>query len=205
MTAGKRLSARKYADHRKAAGLHGQSPQAVLAAIRAGRLEGAVERNDRGHWSIDPVAADRLWSERTVTTKQRGERNRGGRPPREPAGAGPLFGEPDEPEGRSDRLAESKGETLSMRKAQEVRATYQAALTQLDYQERSGALVRAAAVQSEQFTIARQVREAVLQVPDRIAAQLAAEGDELQVRNLLNEELTAALRQLSRELARGSG
>ena len=58
-------------------------------------------------------------------------------------------------------------------------------------------LVSAAEVESDAFKIARTVRDRILQVPDRIAATLAAEMDSQAVRRILEDELRIALKALT--------
>lgn len=59
-------------------------------------------------------------------------------------------------------------------KAKAVRETYQAKLAQLEYEEKSGKLISTDKVRIAQFTQGQIIRDAILNIPDRIAAQLAA-------------------------------
>jgi phage terminase Nu1 subunit (DNA packaging protein) len=56
-----------------------------------------------------------------------------------------------------------------------------------------GELVEAAAVERDEFTIARTVRDAILGVPDRVAAAIAAATKTDEVHQILSEELRSAL------------
>ena len=202
----KGLNLRQYAEHRAAQGLHGQSHAAVLAAIKAGRIQKGAKRVGK-RWSIDPAIADREWHEHSAPNMQRGEHGRGGRPRKSPAGPGPLFGENEEElsETRTEAATGTGGNTVTMRKAQEVQALYRARLTQLEYEQRSGRLVQASEVRVRQFSVARSVRDSILQVPDRIAAQVAALEDELQIRQVIEEELKIALKEVVEVLTHGTG
>lgn len=59
-------------------------------------------------------------------------------------------------------------------KAKAVRETFQAKLAQLEYEEKSGKLISTDKVRIAQFTQGQIIRDAILNIPDRIAAQLAA-------------------------------
>ncbi len=75
---------------------------------------------------------------------------------------------------------------------------------EMDLAKERGELGRLADMRREATTIARQVRDALTNIPDRLAAVLAAERDEAQVHYLLLKELTAALDELHRKLGGGS-
>jgi hypothetical protein len=195
-----KLSLRKYGEHRAENGLHGTSHAAVLRAIKTGLIDkGAKKVGNR--WEIDPEIADQEWSELAVSTMQRGDAHRGGRPPKE-SGPGPLFGEnPQVPSVEDDRPAKAGS---GMRKALEVQAIYKARLIQIDYERISGKLVESAAVSAAEFSIARTVRDRVLQIPDRISEEMAALDDATEVRSRLIEHLSEALHEITRILSNGS-
>ncbi|HMU54836.1 MAG TPA: hypothetical protein PKA61_07510 [Nitrospira sp.] len=81
----------------------------------------------------------------------------------------------------------------SQRKKEEFRAK----LVELEYEERVGTLVRKDEVEKEMFQIGRLVRDAVLNVPSRLAGIIAAESDQRKVHDLLERELRQALEALS--------
>lgn len=72
-----------------------------------------------------------------------------------------------------------------------------ARLAQLELDERRGELLRADDVEREAFAIARRVREAMTNIPDRIAAEVAALSDAAAVHQLLSREIRAALVELA--------
>jgi phage terminase Nu1 subunit (DNA packaging protein) len=63
-----------------------------------------------------------------------------------------------------------------------------------------GDLVDAATVRRDAFTIARTVRDSMLNIPARVAAELAAESDRAAVERRLEEEIRNALMVLVGEL-----
>ena len=70
---------------------------------------------------------------------------------------------------------------------------YKAGLARLDFEERSGKLHDTGACQQEAFAEGRKFRDAMLNIPDRISAILAAEMDETRVNSALKQEIRAAL------------
>jgi phage terminase Nu1 subunit (DNA packaging protein) len=159
----------------------GVTHQAVSKAIASGRLSRSVTRTPSGKYEIDPDEADREWAGNTDPQQQR-ERHR--------SAQAALF--PDaEVNGRDSPAAPV------LAKAQAMRVTFLAKTAELDYLEKSRSLVSADKVTVEAFRVARTVRDAILNVPARISAQLAALQDEREVREVLMRELQDALRELS--------
>src|ERR1019366_8984477 len=78
-------------------------------------------------------------------------------------------------------------------KARAVREHYQARLAKIDYEERVAKLVSGEEVQVAAFNKFRQFRDAMINLPDRLAAMLAAETTEATVHALLTAEIRKAL------------
>lgn len=78
-------------------------------------------------------------------------------------------------------------------KARAIREHYQARLAKIEYEERVGNLVSKDEVQIASFNKFRQFRDAMLNIPDRIAAMLAAETDEGKCYEILATEIRKAL------------
>lgn len=73
------------------------------------------------------------------------------------------------------------------------REAYNAELARLELEEKQGTLVNAADVKKEAYAAARQVRDGMLNIPDRVAAELAALTDQFEVHRRLTEEIRKAL------------
>ena len=97
---------------------------------------------------------------------------------------------------QTTKAAGTKG--MSMADAQKLQAQYKAAILKLDYEERTGKLILAASVDKDFFDIARLTRDAILNIPDRISAELASITDTHVISEKLTVELTQALEELSR-------
>ena len=78
-----------------------------------------------------------------------------------------------------------------------VRETYNAKLTRLDYEERTGKLLNAEDVAKEAFALARRVRDRLFNIPSRMASVLASETDSKAIELLLSQELRIALEELA--------
>lgn len=173
----KGMSIREYARRRRAAGLKGGTPSAVHQAIKAGR----IQRDTEG--LIDPEQADAAWESTTDGTRGDGHSGptvlrRG--PTRSPA-------------------ATQTSNAPSYATSRAVREAYSARLTKLNYEERSKTLIDASRVQAEAFRRARDARDALLAVPGRLSAILAAETDPAVVEARLAEELRMVLEVLAHE------
>ena len=146
----------------------GVALSAVQKAIKSQRI--ATLPDGR----IDPDAADAGWKRNT----------------RAYAPAVTRRPEPEEDEG-------SPFGASQYTKARAVREHYQARLAKIDYEERVGKLVSRDEVTVAAFTKARTVRDNLLNIPDRVAAMLAAEDDPTEVHRILADEIRKALSELS--------
>ena len=89
--------------------------------------------------------------------------------------------------------------------ARAVREQYLARLAKMDFERRSGELVRADEVRDALSQMVRNTRDRLLSIPDRMAAVLAMESDQTRVNRLLSDEIREALLELSRQVIRAPG
>ena len=104
------------------------------------------------------------------------------------------------PEPRVEEIVnveEATSEGMSLADAQKLQAQYKAALLKLEYDEKSGALTSMAKVKIDFFNIARTTRDAILNIPAKISAELASITDAHIVSEKLTSELIEALEELS--------
>ncbi len=147
-------------------------------ARRRGCTEGAVRRAVRDGRialidnKVDPVAADAQWARNT--------RPRAGSQPAE--AAAPTAPERDGDDGAGDYW-----------KSKARREKAEAELAELKLAEQQGQLVRAEAVRAAHAKRLAGLREALLQVPARLAAVLAAETDQAKCHDAMQRELHAVL------------
>lgn len=146
----------------------GVSPPSVLYAIKSGRLVKSLTKDERGRVRIDPVLADAEWAANT----------QGGRGPApQPYATG----------------AELPIDAADYNASRAKKESYLAELARLEYEEKEGTLVKAEAVRKEAFAIARQVRDGMLNIPDRISSELAALTDQFEIHKRLTEEIRRTL------------
>ena len=175
------LSIRAYARQK------GVSDTAVHKAIKSGRIP--VEADG----TIDPSKANAAWERNTSPAQQR-----------KPVPVKPAPDKPSPPPVRqaTQRPAEpeagsSTAGVPNYQMSRAVRETYNAKLTRLDYEERTGKLLNADDVAKEAFAIAHRVRDRLLNIPSRMASVLASETDSKAIELLLSQELRIALEELS--------
>ncbi len=178
----KGLSIREYARHRRTAGLRGGSPWGVQKALKAGRIHTDADGK------IDPERADAEWA--AATDASRGDGRAG------PTSPSPTVAQPHP---AAPPPASLPAGAPSYATSRAIREAYAARLAKITYEEKSKALVDAARVQAEAFRRARDARDAVLAVPGRLAAILAAETDTAVIEARLTDELRAALEVLARD------
>lgn len=74
---------------------------------------------------------------------------------------------------------------------------FKAKLAELEYMERVKTLIKAEDVETKWFELARLVRDSMLNIPARLADQLAHETDQRKVHDLLEQEIYRALESIS--------
>jgi pyruvate/2-oxoglutarate dehydrogenase complex dihydrolipoamide acyltransferase (E2) component len=144
-----------------------------LAAVQKAIQSGRITPNADGR--IDSERADAEWGAKT-RPGQRGARE-----------APVVRQEPVEPPAAG----------LDYFRARAIRESYLARLAKIEFEEKTAKLVSRDEVQVAAFTKARTIRDNLLNIPDRLAATLAAETDADRVHQLLSAEIRQALEELS--------
>jgi len=178
----------EYAAHR------GISQPRISKLLKTGQIPAGCMKKISGRKLIDRDKADAALSENLDRMYNPNPAKKGmpKSKPKKPS-------KPSKPE--MARTAERAGtQGMSMSDAQRLQAQYKAALLKLDYEERSGKLISAQEVEVSTFNFARVVRDAVLNIPDRISAELASCTDVHAVNQKLTESLIEALEELSGKL-----
>ena len=97
---------------------------------------------------------------------------------------------------KSGKPKDGQAATGSFADAQAEKERYKAKLAKLEYEEKIGKLVDRENVEREAFRVARVVRDAMLSIPDRLAALVTAETDQAKNHTLMTKEIMAALKGL---------
>ena len=163
----------------------GVSRQAVSKAVRAGRIVLSEEGR------IDPEAADASWRRNTDPSKP--SNSVAG----DPRGAVPRTRRSIRQAQHATTTNSSSGPDYHVSRA--VRETYLAKLVRLEYELKTGKLIDAEESRHAAFQDNRRVRDLLLAIPDRTAAQLAACSELAECHRLLAAEIRRACEELSDE------
>lgn len=150
----------------------GVSHQAVMRALKEGRISKEADG------SIDPEKADAEWEQNTDFSRNPDKARRTVRGESQPA-SGPDYNV-----------------------SRAVREAYTARLAKLEYEEKTGTLVKADEVKLRWFNTLRIVRDRMLQMPDRLAATFAAEMDPLKIKTEMDAEIRRILDDAADEVAK---
>ena len=94
---------------------------------------------------------------------------------------------------------EANGGLTQYSRARAIREYYQASLAKIEYEQKVGKLLPKDEVQAAAFNTYRQFREQLLNIPDRVAAIIAAETgmDTKKVHEILTAEVRHALNEFA--------
>lgn len=185
------MGVREYARHR------GVSHSAVEKALKSGRIKKETDG------TINPSMADAAWERNTNPAQQRKPDPvpvplqvpvKPATPPTAPPA--PPVRQPFQRPAEAEPVPNAAG-APNYQISRAVRETYNAKLTRLDYEERTGKLLNAEDVAKEAFALARRVRDRLLNIPSRMASVLASETDSKSIEALLSQELRIALEELA--------
>jgi hypothetical protein len=174
------LNVTQYARHR------GCRKAAVEFALERGR----IHKNPDG--LIDSEQADRDWEANT--------NHRQARPGPKPPKTSHRVEAPASADRQGIQAEIAAAGTLNFANARAVREIYAARLLRLDYETKQATLMPRRQVDIATFNVYRVVRDGMLNIPDRVAAQLAVETDPAVVYDVLNREINQALETLSKRL-----
>lgn len=164
---------------REYAARSGESVENIRSLIKRGKLKGAWEKNDQGHYRIDPEAADLL----------RAGKRRGGEQS-EP--------EPGTPEGEelSDRASHDE--------AKRVEAVWKARTARQKHLEAEGELINKPKARNALFAVAKELRERLGSLVVANRDRLAAIDDPDEIEAVLADEHNQALMAFTDILEKGA-
>ena len=169
---------------RKLAHELGATDGAIRKVIKAGRLKDSIGRDSKGKPTCKDLAAAKVeWAKNRTRPPSNGKAVTSRTP-------GPIPGEQP-----TSRRPTSLADAM-------LRVTFQREVKlELENMKARGQLLDAAEERRRDFECARTVRDNILNVPDRLAAELAAESDPGRVHRRLDDELRAALEVLAEALS----
>ena len=86
----------------------------------------------------------------------------------------------------------------SINQSRTILEAYRAKMAKVDYDEKVGTLVLADTVKRQAFASAREARDRLMNIPDRVAGLVAAESNERACHEILMKEIRAVCDELSR-------
>ncbi len=175
------MSYRAYARHR------GVSPEAVSKAVKTGRITLGQDGK------IDPKRADLEWEANTDPSKPLNSVS-GNPKHRKPLGSPKIPGGDVEAAGSA-----LPGGIPPYLQSRSIREAYLARLSKLEYEEKTGKLVNIDAVRVVGFNAARQARDKLMNMPDRLAPLLAGMDDSHEIHRLLSAEIRLLCEELSND------
>lgn len=156
------------------AAIRGVTVQAVRKAIKDCRISGYTGSD--GVVRLNKNEALRQWEENTNQANDRSV--------------------PQDDDEDGEDQAEAK-KAVNYHQSRAIRERYSAKTAKLEYRKLAGSLVSAVKVKTEAFECARITRDAILNVPNRLAPELAGESDPVKVHIMLTKALTEALESLA--------
>ena len=170
----------------------GVTPQAVSKRVKAGRLTLLADG------TLDPEMAEREWN---ATREPAPSQTATSKPPAATVPAA-ARSEPSGSQPTTTRSSTQPGATGTYAQAKTADALYKAKLRQIEFEHRSGTLVRSDDVEQHWYALAQAVRTRLMAIPQRLAAELAATDDIHRVRLRLDEEIRTALEELAQDAQR---
>ncbi len=95
------------------------------------------------------------------------------------------------------------GETTKLTRARLALTVMKAKLADLQFKQLAGELLPKAEIQSATFNAFRQIRDRMLNIPDRVATMVAAESDAVKCYEILSAEIRLALQQFADSAQKG--
>ncbi len=165
------VNAAEFAKHAKV------SKQRVVKGIETGLLKTSVKitrKGGRNYYEIDLERGLKEWADNLDVSKQR----------------------ETEKQNETRAMAEAGGQPSHYQRAKAVKEHYGAQLAKLEYEEKAGKLVPAALVKAEAFKVARNVRDTLMGLPERVSAELANMKEPREIAIYLRAQLADALKDL---------
>ena len=157
------------------------SRQRISTAIKHGKLDGALVGSGRAR-KIDLEKGLAAWAANIAPIQQIGGRAQQ-RGPKESSQE-----QPAKIDGKKKNINQ-----LTLSELQILQARYKAIAQKVDLDEKLGRVISIDQVNREFFDIARLTRDAILAVPDKLSAILAAESSERRINTILTEHFIDAL------------
>lgn len=169
----------------------GVSRAAVHEAIKTGRLKNSLRKDKNDKWEIDQKKADIEWEQNTKHHLRHNAKDPKLRYKQQVATLETIT--PEIKKTSKSDVSVPRETKMHIAEASRVKEEFSAKMAQLKYFERAGELVDVKKVQNESFKIARIVRDSLMNIPERISAELAGTNDTVVIHQKLTEEIRKVL------------
>ncbi len=171
----KKLGPMSYREYAKHRGV---SPEAVSKAVKTGRISASSKGK------IDPAIADQEWEANTD-------------PSRNPSRAAKAT------DGEAEAASVSGG-LPPYAQSRAIREAYEARLSKLEYEVKTGKLINADEVRVVVFNVGRITRDKLMGLPDRVSSILSGLRDSHEIHKLLSAEIRLICEELSNDATKSS-
>lgn len=151
------------------------SKQRVVKGIETGLLKSSVKVTKKGKrkfYEIDLEKGLKEWADNIDPAKQRDN------------------------EKQAETRSLEGGGTSHYQRAKAVKEHYGAQMARLQYEELAGKLIPAAQVKAEAFRVARNVRDTLMGLPERVSAELAHMTEPREIAIYLRAQIADSLKDL---------
>lgn len=101
-------------------------------------------------------------------------------------------------EAEGDSVRKGGGDKMTFAEAQRRKEVAKAKTAELEFLEKEGSLISKAAVQDQLFNVGKELRDALLAVPDRVTDEILAAGDNrTKVNNIIYDAIAGELERLA--------
>jgi hypothetical protein len=175
----------------------GVAKYAVQNAIKSGMLKDSVVRGVRNKIWLDPIKADLEYVPRVSNKNSAREKKEDGELNSNEPMVKDSSTEIDPETGQPIALIESDGSRIPLVAKSRARIEfYKAEQERLEFEKKLGSLVDHEEVRQSAIKIARSVRDSMMNIPDRLSAELAAETDTFKIHQRLSSEIRKCLESL---------
>lgn len=149
----------------------GVSPEAVSKAVRTGRITATTDGK------IDPDKADRQWEANTDPSRN-------------------VQRDAKASAGDADTASSASG-LPPYAQSRAIREAYEARLSKLEFEVKTGKLINADEVRVAAFNVGRITRDKLMGLPDRVSSILSGLSDSHEIHKLLSAEIRLICEELS--------
>lgn len=177
--------------------LIGKTPQYINRTIKSRKITKKALKKKGSRFLVDPDQANKDLMDNTSYVNKKPVVKHSLKKPEKETKKKPNSSDDPNPEQMAKTSIKAGTSGLSMSQAQTIQAQYKAALLKLEYEEKSGKLVAVEQVGKEAYDCGRRTRDAILNVPDRVVAEIISSADIHKGTKILIEALTEALEELT--------